>query len=75
MKKNVVFLLLLGVMSGLFAQEVEILNLTIEKAVEIALENNISVKKSSIDLEKAKIADLKSFNESFFHDEGCPAEL
>ena len=62
MKKNVVFLLLLGVMSGLFAQEVEILNLTIEKAVEIALENNISVKKSSIDLEKAKIADRFSWN-------------
>lgn len=44
------------------AQEVGILNLTIEKAVEIALENNISIKKSYIDVERFKAADMFSWN-------------
>ena len=62
MKKNFFCLLLLNLSFAFFCQEVELLNLTVDKAVEIALENNISIKKSSIELEKAKIADKFSWN-------------
>ena len=62
MKKNIFFLLLLNLSFAFFCQEVELLNLTVDKAVEIALENNVSIKKSTIELQKAKIADKFSWN-------------
>ena len=54
MKNTIVLVCLLLLMSPLFAQQSDSLRLSVQDCIEMALENNIELKNSQLEIDKAK---------------------